>query len=125
MENQDNMATPQSAGYKPHVKHRNVVLSVIFSVITFGIYGLYWFVCLTNETNALSKYKTAGGVKALVFTVLTLGIYSFYWHYMLGKKTGDIEGDSSSGILYLILSLLALGFINYILAQSVLNRTAA
>ncbi len=104
------------------VKHRNIVLAVIFSIITLGIYGLYWFACLTNDTNKLSQYKTAGGVTAIVFTVLTLGIYGFYWNYMLGKKIDDIEKNSSNGILYLILSLVGVGFINYILAQNALNR---
>lgn len=108
---------------KPAVKHRSVPLAVLFSILTCGIYYLYWYVCITNDTNALSRYKTAGGVTALIFTVLTCGIYSFYWHYMLGKKVGDIEGDSSNGALYLILCVFCLGFICLILAQSALNRT--
>lgn len=33
------------------MKKRNIALSIIFTLITCGIYGLYWFVCLTDETN--------------------------------------------------------------------------
>lgn len=104
------------------IKKRNVALAIVFSIITCGIYAIYWFVCLTNDTNRLSKYKTAGGVAAWFFSILTCGIYSFYWHYMIGKKIGDIEKDSSSGILYLVLSLFGLGIIAWALAQSALNR---
>ncbi len=122
MENQTQLSDVQAV--KPHVKHRNVVLAILFSILTCGIYGLYWFACLTNDTNLLSKYKTAGGFGAIVFTVLTCGIYSYYWHYKLGKKVGDIEGGSSHGALYLILCLFCLGFVNFILAQCALNRVA-
>lgn len=106
------------------IKKRNVVLCLLFTVLTVGIYGIYWFICLTNDTNKLSKYKTAGGGVAFIFTIITVGIYGFYWFYMLGKKTGDFDGGSSEGILYLILSFLGLGFISMILAQSALNRAS-
>lgn len=33
------------------MKNRNIALCIIFSIITFGIYGIYWFICLTNEMN--------------------------------------------------------------------------
>lgn len=28
------------------IKQRNIALCIVFSIITFGIYALYWFVCL-------------------------------------------------------------------------------
>lgn len=118
MENQQ-----QTQTLVPTVKKRNVVLCILFSIITVGIYGIYWYICLTNDTNKLSKHKTAGGVAAILFTIITFGIYGFYWFYMLGKKVGDFDGGSSEGVLYLILSLFGLGFISLILAQSALNRT--
>lgn len=121
MENQQQMQTVHSV---PFIKKRNVVLCILFSIITFGIYGLYWYVCLTNDTNKLSKYKTAGGVAAILFTIITVGIYGFYWCFMLGKKVGDFDGGSSEGVLYLILSFIGLGFISQILAQNALNRVA-
>lgn len=105
------------------VKKRSIPLAFLFSILTCGIYALYWFVCLTNDTNRLSHYQTAGGVAAIFFNILTCGIYSFYWHYMLGKKVGDIEKDSSNGVLYLVLSLFGLGIIAWALAQAALNRT--
>lgn len=108
----------------PVIKKRNAFLCILFTILTVGIYGIYWFVCLTNDTNKLSQYKTAGGVAALCFTVLTVGIYGLYWYYMLGKKVGDFDGGSSEGILYLLLGLIGFGFISQILAQGALNRVA-
>ena len=104
------------------VKKRSVAFAIVFSILTCGIYALYWYVCLTNDTNRLSTHKTAGGIAALFFNILTCGIYSFYWHYMLGKKIGEIEKESSSGVLYLVLSFFGLGIIAWALAQAALNR---
>ncbi len=102
------------------MKKRSIPLAILFSIITFGIYGIYWFVCLTNDSNTISPdNKTASGGMAILFTIITFGIYGIYWNYKLGQKC---EG---SGVLYLILSLIGFGFINYILAQSKINNHVA
>ena len=46
------------------IKQRNIALCIVFSIITFGIYALYWFVCLTNDANQESGQTdaTSGGV---------------------------------------------------------------
>ena len=33
---------------------RNIALCLIFSILTCGIYGIYWFICITDEANAAS-----------------------------------------------------------------------
>lgn len=99
------------------MKKRNIGLAVLFSIITLGIYGIYWYVCLTNDSNTINpEEKTAGGGLAILLTIVTFGIYSYYWNYKLGKKL------TGSGTLYVILTLFGLGFINYILAQSEINK---
>lgn len=99
------------------MKKRNVALAIIFTIITIGIYGIYWFVCLTNDSNTLCpEQKTASGGMAILFTIISFGIYGIYWNYKLGEKVGG------SGILYLILSLIGFGWVNYILAQSAINK---
>lgn len=120
----DDKQNIQPAGGVRKIKKRNVFLCILFTIITCGIYGIYWYVCLTNDTNSLSQYKTAGGVAAWFFTLLTCGIYGFYWFYMLGKKVGDFDKGSSEGVMYLLLGIFGLGFISWILAQCALNRIA-
>lgn len=65
--------------------NRNIVLCIIFSLITSGIYLLYWFIKLTDELNSCASTKTAGGGTALVYSLLTCGIYTFYWMYKIGR----------------------------------------
>lgn len=102
-------------------KKRSVALAIVFSILTCGIYGLYWFVCLTNDSNRMSNIKTAGGIKAIIFTVLTFGIYGYYWYYMLGKKIESYD-HSSSGIVHLLLGFFGFGIVSYAIAQATINR---
>lgn len=106
--------------------NRSIPLCIIFSLLTCGIYGLYWFVKLTDELNSNASTKTAGGGTALVFTILTCGIYGIYWYYKQGQKVDEISGNrgGNTGILYLILGFIGLGIVPYCLMQSELNRIA-
>ena len=108
------------------MKKRNIALCIIFTLITCGIYGLYWFVCLTDDTNQVSGEQKTTGVMALIFTLITCGIYGFYWAYCCGEKIDKAKADrgtpsSNGGVLYLILFIFG-GVIAYALIQNELNK---
>lgn len=109
------------------IKNRNIAMQVILSILTCGIYGLYWFITMTDESNILSNEKTASGGMAVLLTLVTCGIYSFYWNYKMGQKL-NLAGRkynksiSDNSVLYLVLSLLGLTIVNYCLIQSDLNK---
>ena len=108
------------------MKNRNIALCSIFSIITFGISGIYWFICLTNEMNMATPddtYQTSGGM-AFLFSLLTCGIYSFYWNYRMGQKIDSVK-NGSNAVLFLILSIFCLGIVNYCIAQSFINDQVA
>lgn len=81
------------------IKQRNIALCIVFSIITFGIYALYWFVCLTNDANQESGQTdaTSGGV-ALLLTIVTCNIYGWFWAYKMGEKQLRHLIRPSSGI---------------------------
>lgn len=110
------------------VQQRNIVLCIVLSLITCGIYGLYWFVCLTNDTNTVAGEDGTSGGMALILTIITCGIYGLYWAYKCGEKLDKAKTNrgmiaSNGGILYLILFLFG-GIIAYALIQSELNKMA-
>jgi len=114
------------------IKERNVALSAIFTVITFGIYGIYWFVCMTDEAIALSEDRGASGILAFIFNIITFGFYGWYWAYRMGdrlemakQRRGIAYSSTNNGVIYLILSVLGLGLISYIFIQLELNRFSA
>ncbi len=106
------------------MKKRNVFLAVLFSIITFGIYYIYWFVSLTNQSNKLApKNATMGGVGAFFVSILTFGIYQAYWAYRMGEKAGEMLNKNSDGFLYLVLWFFTLGIVPTCLGQSAVNKT--
>ena len=111
------------------VQERNIALCIILSLVTCGIYGLYWFVCLTDETNAAANEEGTSGVLALVLTIVTCGIYGLYWAYKRGELLDKAKVNrgmpaSNGGVLYLILYIFG-GIIAYALIQNELNKLAA
>lgn len=109
---------------------RNIAVCIILTIVTCGIYGLYWFVCLTEDANTLKGggQETSGGM-ALLFSLITCGIYSFYWAYKMGEKLDDAKTQrgipsSNSGVLYIILFLISGGLIAYALMQNEINKMA-
>lgn len=116
------------------MKQRNPALVIIFSIITCGIYELYWLVATTNEVQ--NKLKNPdGSVKsgglALLFMIITCGIYTFYWWYKMGQRQGQLGKEygvnsvSDNAAVYLILCFFGIGaIINMILLQSNLNKIA-
>ena len=106
------------------ITRRSIPLCIIFSLITCGIYGIYWMIKLNDEVNIVSgePYATSGGM-VFLFSIITCWIYSLYWLYKMGERCDRIKGmNGSSGILYLILGLVGFSIISYCLIQDTLNK---
>ena len=110
------------------MKQRSIGMCILLTIVTCGIYGLYWFVCITDDTNEMSgENELAGGGMALLLTLVTCGIYGWYWAYKMGEKVDIIKNrggmpSSNSGILFVVLQLFGLGIIDYALAQDAINK---
>ena len=123
----NNYNTTNNSGIK--IPERNIVTNVIFTILTCGIYGIYWFICLTDDANIVSEENDTSGGMAFVLSLITCNIYGIYWAYRMGQKIHEAGqkrniavGDNA--ILYLILQFVGLGVINYCLMQSDLNKFA-
>lgn len=111
------------------IQSRDIALAIVFSILTCGIYTLYWFVRLTEDVNDLTGDHSTSGGMALLFTLITCGIYGIYWAYKQGEKLDYVKQSrgipsSNSGILYLILEILKLGIVGYALMQNEINKFA-
>jgi predicted nucleic acid-binding Zn ribbon protein len=120
-------SAPSMKGIRFGITPRSIVTAILLTIVTCGIYGLYWFVVLTNDINKLSgrEHDTNGGL-ALLFSLITCGIYTFYWAYKIGEKRDVVAGEhASSNVIYLVLSLFGFGIIVYALAQDAINKAVA
>lgn len=109
------------------IQKRNIGLAILFTILTCGLYSIYWFVKLTDEANYLSGEQSTSGGMALLLVIVTCGIYFFFWNYKMGKtiysaqqRSGGMSQDNS--ILYLILSIFQLSIISYCIMQSDINN---
>ena len=111
------------------IKERNIVVCILLSIITCGIYGIYWYITLTDDASKANNDPDFTGVKAFIFTLITCGIYGIYWNYKIGKEMYEANqkmgiSASDNSVLYLILSLFGLSIITYCLVQNELNTMA-
>lgn len=111
------------------IQRREVATCIVLSIITCGIYGIIWFIRITNDIASASEDNELSGGKAFLFTLLTCGIYGFYWAYKIGKdlyiaqtKRNMIATDNST--LFIILQLFGLTIVTSCLVQSELNKIA-
>lgn len=109
------------------VKNRSIVLSIILSIITCGIYGLFWYAFMVDDANKVSgEYDSTSGGLTILYSLLTCGLYKIYWSYKVGKQLYNAGSNcgkdiSDNSILYLILSLFGLSIISDALIQNDLN----
>lgn len=111
------------------MQKRDIVKCIIFSIITCGIYGIYWFIVLTDDVNRISEDNSVSGGMAFLLTIITCGIYGFVWAYQMGKKVYNYSVNngmnlSDNSAIYLILQLFGLSIVNYCLIQNDLNAIA-
>ena len=114
-----------------YIERKNIVTCILLSFVTCGVYGLIWFIKLTDDAARASNDNSISGVKALLLGIVTCGIYYFIWAHKMGKmlhagkaNVGMAVGNDDSSVLYVILQVLGLGIVNYCLMQSELNSIA-
>ncbi len=114
------------------IEKRDIVKSIIFTVITCGIYGIFWMISINDDTKTVSKDETlpSGGM-VILLTLVTCGIYSWYWLYKVGKLLYKAQLDRNdpaakdNTVLYIVLAVFGLAIVDYILIQDSLNDMSA
>lgn len=104
------------------MQKRSILTCVILSIVTCGIYSLYWFVMLTEDANRLSGRQSPSGITALLLTIVTCGIYGLYWAYQMGETLYGARMQrgymgSNNNVLYLVLE-----FVCYVAGYAVMQN---
>ena len=108
------------------INKRSIPEVIILSLVTCGIYYLYWIYAFSNDIKTYLDDETINPGVELLLTIVTCGIYGIYWMYKFGKlictcqeKAGIQVEDNS--IVYLILAVFGLSIVNAGLMQNALN----
>ncbi len=112
------------------MKKRSIMEVILLSIVTCGIYGIYWFITVTNEIEGALADRSDGhcssGITAFLLNLVTCGIYGLYWWYAEGKRLallGEIRGVKigDNSVAYLVLSLFGFGIVSTALMQNDIN----
>ena len=111
------------------IRERSIATNLILTIVTCGIYGIVWFITLTDDAAQASVDNSMSGGVAFLLNIVTCGIYGIYWAYKVGKMIKTAADDknvivSDNSVLYLVLQLFGLGIVNYCLMQAELNNLA-
>lgn len=104
---------------------RSVALCIVLTLITCGLYGIYWVYCLHEDMQEVCGYPmSVGGGMVILLSIITCGIYGLYWSYQMGRALDAARGvpNGDLGILYLILSIFGLNIVAWALMQHELNQ---
>lgn len=104
------------------IQRRDILVSVILSIVTCGIYGIYWAVMAGREAMALRDPGDNG-----VLEIVLLILFPFVGFFLVERKFtegcqryGIPHNDNS--VLYLVLGLVSLSIVSLALLQNDLNK---
>jgi ABC-type transport system involved in cytochrome c biogenesis permease subunit len=98
------------------VKSRNIVMVYLLSMITFGIYGIYWTVATKNEINGQ-------GAEIPTAWLIIIPIANIYWMYKYCEGFSEKVKKDDNTLLWFVLYILV-GIIMPAIIQSELNKLA-
>jgi len=99
------------------MQQRSPFLVFLLSLITFGIYGIVWYVNTKNEMNAR-------GAQIPTAWLLIIPIVNIYWVWKYSEGVELVTNkDMSTAVAFILLFLL--GIIGMAIIQSKFNSIAA
>ena len=98
------------------MKHRNPIMVIIWSLITLGIYGLFWDVTTTNEMNTKGAQ-----IPTAWLSIIPLVNYFWLWKFSEGV---EVVTSKKMGVAVAFCLLFFLGVIGMAIIQDKLNQVA-
>ncbi len=87
---------------------------IVLTIITFGIYSIYWIVSTKNEMNRL-------GTRIPTAWLMIVPIVSIYWMWKYAEGVGQVSKNQLSGpVAFLLMFLLSI--IGMAIVQSTFNN---
>lgn len=108
------------------IKKRSIAEVIILSLITCGIYYLYWIYAFSNDIKVYLDDETINPSLEVLLSIVTCGIYAIYWMYKYGKYVSTCQEKAGvaiedNAVLYLVLAIFGLSIVNVGLMQNSMN----
>lgn len=130
----ENTANPQdipqnreaSPGAPPPVVRRELITAVFLSIFTFGLYGIWWNVCLHREVSALAKVdKPISGWLVIFLTLITFGAFYLFWIWRMGERCAQIKNSPNGfgwSVGFILCALYGVPVVAWCVMQHTLNE---
>ena len=107
------------------IKERNIVTCVLLTIVTCGIYGLYWAIMLAKEAVSVKDPADNGLLEIILMIFLP-----FVGLFLAEKKLAEGCAErgiphSDNSIVYLVLGIFGLSIVGFCMMQNDLNKMAS
>ena len=106
------------------INKRNIAICILWTVLTGGIYGIYWMYLLVKNIRTVrgKPSRCIGEVLCLIF----VPFYHLYWWYTRGEAIKQAfckhnQNSIGNGFLYLVFAILGLNIVSMAIMQENFN----
>ncbi len=99
---------------------KNIALSIALSVITLGVYTVFWVKAVTEDVAKLEGTEVNSSLEATMFFIVPL--YAVYWLYEKGKKMAKLADDADMSVIYAVQGFFMLCFFALALIQNQIHK---
>ena len=109
------------------IQSRSLALYIVLSLITCGLFSIYWFISLAGDIAKLRQKPEPRGVFDFIIGLITCGIYFLVAYYNYSKWLVEIQEKrrvrvSDISIIAVILGIFGLGLVSMALIQNEVNK---
>jgi hypothetical protein len=107
---------------------RSIGIGILLTLVTCGIYGLFWQYKQIETLNAWTKRDDFSFWLWLLLSIVTFGIFAIYYEYKMAKAINEIQEDrglrlqGDLAVICIVVSLFGFWFASLAIQQSNINR---
>ena len=107
---------------------RNIVVSLILTIVTCGLYDLYWNAKQMKAMNGLLDREELSFWTWFFVSIITCGIFHLYYEYKMGLALVEIQDkynmrvDNNLPLISLLLSIFGMSIVVDAIHQNEINK---
>ena len=105
----------------------NIAVAIILTIITCGLYGLYWQYRQMAALNQFFGREEYNFGMWLLLSIITCGIFAMYYEYKMADGINEIKEfrgrrvDGNLPLICLLLTIFGLGLVSLAIQQNEIN----
>jgi Zn-dependent protease with chaperone function len=107
---------------------RSILMAIVLSLVTCGIYGLYWQYMQFKTLNAWIGREEHNFGMYLLFSILTCGVYAIYYEYKFALSMTEVQRargmvvNENLPMMAVALAFFGFAMVTWAIEQQEINR---